>query len=183
MTSFVLGAAKPFRPAYESWRAQAYRAGSAFLSFNPTSQSEMSAPSTSKRLLEIGKNPPSSMEQVLHPEKYWVPERKDQPSKLRDDAVSEVIRTSAGSVIYKDTLGELLCALAVSEPGNRRRRTSRTIWSAAVAGWDGDRIYLVKIESADVATELPLAALWITSWDSARDREEFVDAYAKRARQ
>ncbi|MCP3917834.1 MAG: hypothetical protein GY711_19995 [bacterium] len=117
--------------------------------------------------------PPRSSEQVLHPSKYWNPEKVDEP---RSVSVSTEDLDETWSVTHEDTLGELGCAF-LTTPFDERgdldvsplgllglRFTNR-----AAAGWGGDRYVLLEREGAAL-----LAAS--TVWDSERDADEFLSA-------
>lgn len=128
-------------------------------------------------------NPPRSSEQILHPEKYWDQARRDEPVALDDDAVEKWLARPGRQIVHRNTLGELLAAL-LTEPREAVRDAARmmsaTGWTNPGAmGWGGDRFYLLAAggTEARAANDLKdLKGVWVTAWDSAADRAEFVRA-------
>jgi hypothetical protein len=131
---------------------------------------------------------PRSTEQILHPAKYWESDRRDDPVEVQDKVVLGTVLAGTGSQeLYRDTLGEMLCALLTHvrtwklDPD---RMGASGFWTnTAATGWGGDRFYLLT-ESKDVKAwekepEL-LRGLWITAWDTPKDRAEFLEELAKR---
>lgn len=103
-------------------------------------------------------NPPRSMEQVLHPEKYLgSPGSEDEPV--------EVALPEAGSrkPDFDGTLGEFLIRVLL------RAGTEGEAATDAAAGWDGDR-YAV-LDSGGGSYRL----VWRSVWDSEEDAREFRD--------
>ena len=115
--------------------------------------------------------PPLSTEQVLHPEKYWVPEERDDPVV--------VIRQTADlpkgwSVAMEDVLGELQLALVteLTDGGakvdftNPMSMMTIKYTNSAATGWGGDSVALL------AKGEGRLLHL-VTLWDSEEDADEF----------
>jgi hypothetical protein len=75
-----------------------------------------------------------------------------------------------------NTAGEILAAVATTPPGTQFDMFASSqpgYWTnPAAEGWDGDRFYLLRNGDGE-----PAGAIWITIWDSAADRDEFVAAY------
>lgn len=116
--------------------------------------------------------PPLSMEQVLHPEKYWEASHFDAPRPVPAPDLSAQLG-SGWRKVDEGTLGELLLGALVGaeEPAfddaamvDPRRWTNK-----AAAGWGGDRwtLYRRGDESCTVLA---------TVWDSRRDALEFAAA-------
>jgi hypothetical protein len=113
---------------------------------------------------------PTSSEQILHPEKYWDPERRDDPVAIEPFAASKVLgrkwkRTASGN------LGELVIGVmagAPTPPGlEGMSATDPSQWThRAAEGWGGDRWELWR--RGDQAVVL-LAA----EWDTPEDAREF----------
>ena len=101
-------------------------------------------------------DPPRSMEQVLHPEKYL--DQRDEPKELQ---LSEAIGESVES---EGRLGEFLIRV-LFQPGLARQDAIR-----AAAGWGGDRYALWQDR------EGKYRLVWHTAWDSEEDAEEFFQA-------
>lgn len=120
------------------------------------------------------KSPPRSMEQVLHPEKYWDEGERDEPTVVEFDASA----VDAGWTKQReDTMGELLLAILTTAPdqrggldaSNAMAMMSLRYTNDAAAGWDGDRTALF---SKDGAHYLRL----VTVWDTEKDAAEFLGA-------
>ena len=119
------------------------------------------------------KSPPRSSEQILHPEKYWDPARRDEPKRVDIPDASPVLGegwSSAGTGV----LGEIAIGGLVGAPAPRSddpsAMTSAGGWTnAAAAGWGGDRWELWTNGSRAVV-------LLVTVWDSREDAVEFVGA-------
>jgi len=106
-------------------------------------------------------NPPRSMEQVLHPEKYL--ESVDEPVEV---ALPEARGTEPN---FEGTLGEFLIRVLL------RAGPEGEAAAGAAAGWDGDR-YAVLENGSD-----SYRLVWRSVWDSESDAREFRDvlkAYA-----
>ncbi len=117
------------------------------------------------------RDPPASSEQILHPEKYWNPELRDEPVTVR---VGEAGRRLGRKwrLVGEGVLGELAVALVVGavDPSDPGRFEDGASWThPAAAGWDGDRWELWRRGSKT-------AVLWITAWDTERDAAEFAEA-------
>lgn len=100
--------------------------------------------------------PPSSTEQVLHPERFA---RLDEPTKIELPPLSE-LEAAGYEVVREDTLGELEMGVYFAQTGTAddARR--------AADGWDGDRIRVYRHK------EQPSAVIWLSVWDSVHDAEQ-----------
>ncbi len=132
------------------------------------------APDDYERLF---RNPPLSSEQVLHPEKYWVEAKRDDPIPVAIDAGS---LPEGWSVAREDTLGELGLALFVEPPADRKGIDGPMAVMGvkytfdAAAGWGGDRYVLLRNGEAYL--------LFVaTTWDRAEDAKEMKAELAKLA--
>lgn len=111
--------------------------------------------------------PPASMEQVLHPEKYFV--GKDEP--VRVEAVAPKAWGAAGfKEIGRGVWGEMNIRILLEEWGCGEADATR-----ASEGWGGDG-YVAFKGPGEV-----LAYAWTTQWDSERDAAEFATV-AQRSR-
>jgi hypothetical protein len=104
---------------------------------------------------------PSSTEQILHPEKYFLSRDEPKPASAEDLAAR---LGSDWKVVYKNVLGEfslsVLLNLHLSEERAKR----------SAAGWGGDQILLLEsIAGKD-------AVLVNTVWDTDGEAEEFFQA-------
>ena len=134
------------------------------------------------------KDPPRSTEQILHPEKYWEESKRDEPVVVNDDAAAKTFARPGRWIVHKDTVGEMLIAILTTPPDSKPNlmfmQTSEAWTNAAAKGWGGDRFYLLasgKTAAEAAKTLKDLKGLWITLWDAAKDRDEFVEAYDKNA--
>ncbi len=172
-------------PRYFNALFGSYLVGSAFLARGNLqavlTQADNSA--VGQNFLTAWKTPPRSSEQVLHPEKYWDAARQDEPVLTDDASVERWLTMPGRQVVHRDTLGELLTALLTEPPGNRSpadKLTAAEGWTnVGASGWGGDRFFLLAAgadKSAAAAALRDLRGVWVTAWDSEKDREEFVTA-------
>jgi hypothetical protein len=109
-------------------------------------------------------DPPQSTEQILHPEKYLA---RDEPTLVALPPLTDTL--GAGwHLVEAETLGEFQTSLYLAQ------QVDQTTADTASAGWDGDQ-YAVYINGDDEVL------VFATAWDSAADRQEFVDAYVEYA--
>jgi len=127
---------------------------------------------------------PRSFEQVLHPEKYWESEWCDEPVVLCDETVQEMLSAFGLHIVFRDTLGELFCAILSSPEDRTVNPMAMTLpgyWSnEGATGWGGDRLFLLAREKVDENALQPpeeLLAIWFTQWDSPDDCNEFLIQY------
>jgi hypothetical protein len=107
----------------------------------------------------VWKNPPDTVEQVLHPEKYTSDE---QPVPV---ALKPAVLTSLGSgwtLALEDTAGELVTKIWLDLAGDNEAAV------AAAAGWGGDRIGYYKGPNG------AWGVAWVTEWDSAPEARQFA---------
>jgi hypothetical protein len=107
-------------------------------------------------------NPPTSTEQILHPEKYEAGEDA-LPVAIPADAASRM--GDGWTVALEDTWGEFQTRVWLTESGIPLEEAT-----AAAAGWGGDR--LVVMNGPDDAWAVALE----TTWDSEAEAVEFRDA-------
>jgi hypothetical protein len=105
---------------------------------------------------------PESTEQILHPDAYRGNEHPVEVD-LPDDLDAQL--GTGWTAPLEDTLGEFQLGIWLREHG-----VDTTAAEAATSGWGGDRVAVV--EGPDDAWGVVLE----TTWDSARDTTEFVDA-------
>ncbi len=95
--------------------------------------------------------PPTTTEQVLHPEKYF--DVRDQPMRITLPDESGELGT--GWIRVEDlTMGEYLLSELLTAP--------------VAAGWDGDRFDSYANADGD------FVVVWMTAWDTTLDAEEFM---------
>jgi hypothetical protein len=186
-------------PPYFATLAATYMCGMNFLLRGESMMAAMAAATKDEvgdEFLAAAKDTPRSTEQILHPDKYWKREERDEPIVIDDAWMEKTLAQAAlapGSrVVHKDTVGELLCAVLTNPKGrklNPQLMGSANYWTnTAAKGWGGDRFFLVATGDAGKAGAGAGAGagvgaargVWITAWDSAKDAEEFVSAYEER---
>jgi hypothetical protein len=114
-------------------------------------------------------NPPESTEQILHPKLY----PGDRPVAV--DPGDVVGRLGGGwAEAWRETMGELRIAvwLADGQAGTQEgpKAPIQLPRANAAAGWGGDT--LVSLDGPDGTW----AVVWQTTWDSADDVGQFIDA-------
>jgi hypothetical protein len=109
---------------------------------------------------KIYSNPPSSTEQIIHPEKYFG--TRDEPQAV--SAENFAAKLPSWKIAYKNVLGEfqltLLLSLHVTEERAKR----------SAAGWDGDQVLLLENAAGKNAV------LVNTVWDGIEEADEFFQA-------
>lgn len=105
-------------------------------------------------------DPPTSTEQILHPEKYLTDQR-DEP---RDVSTSDLSQTlgDGWELVTGDTIGEWDIQIMLEE-------LNASNASDAAQGWGGSEYAIYQSESDALAT-------LTTAWDSDEDRQEFIDS-------
>ncbi len=137
----------------------------------------------SENVLAALKDPPRSTEQILHPEKYWQRAHRDEPIVVDDAQLAGLLERDGWKVLYRNTIGELLCALLAVDaqrPLDLIAAGSPAYWTnEAATGWGGDRFFLLsrKPDAAHAEALAEPRGVWITAWDSAQDRDEFLQDY------
>lgn len=122
-----------------------------------------------ERVLRAAADPPSSTEQILHPEKYWT--ERDAPVVLTVSGLpagSDALASSA-----PETVGELSCMSLVDPKGRFLKGLGfqHIPVLPACSGWGGDRLLLRDSGHA----------IWVSTWDTPLDREEFQKAWKTKA--
>ncbi|MCX5672690.1 MAG: hypothetical protein NTU94_15340 [Planctomycetota bacterium] len=137
-----------------------------------------------RNLQAVVKDPPKSSEQILHPEKYWDAGKRDDPVVVNDDAAARLLASPNRAVVHKNTVGEMLTAVLTapkdSKPNLLLMQMADAWTNTAAKGWGGDRFFLLASgPSAEAAGKSlkDLQGVWITLWDTPKDRDEFADAF------
>lgn len=119
-------------------------------------------------------SPPLSSEQILHPEKYWDADQRDDPILVTMGEVGAAMG-SGWSAGLSDVLGELNIAVMVGaktpSPDDPEALMGLSWTNRAARGWGGDRYQLWRKGDRSVT-------LLSTVWDSELDAEQFVAAMA-----
>jgi len=152
----------------------AYMKGQEFLQYGQT-LGDVDSPSTGEVIDRAFREPPRSTEQVLHPEKYWNAERRDEPLAIE----AEVRELPAGwEVLDESTLGELTLALLAGDDATTDFTNPISVYgirytNRAATGWGGDRAVLL-------GSEKGRALHLLTLWDSERDAKQFEELLEER---
>jgi len=152
----------------------AYVLGMGFLLRGQPAQREIEFPrEDAERCFRDG---PRSSEQILHPEKFWDPARRDPPRRVELRA-SPVLAAEGFTLGGEGTLGELLLGPLVGAPTPRTWAPSalaaREWTNEAASGWGGDR-WQLWTRGSDAVVVLA------TVWDTQSDAREFADALPRR---
>ncbi len=151
-----------------------YLEGNKFLVRDSSLLSAAMKTPTSEEIDRAFREPPLSSEQVLHFEKYWDPEQRDDPRKVDLAAVSNAMGMAGWELLDQDTYGELACYVVTEEDlpnlADAGAQMSATWTNEAATGWGGDTLQLYR------GPEGGYMAVWGTVWDSADDAGEFSAA-------
>jgi hypothetical protein len=151
-----------------------YLQGACFVTRSSSLMEGQTAAASNEDIARAFRDRPRSTEQILHPDKYWDPEQRDDPRKV---VFSMLVLPDGWTVQLEDTLGELLLALVTSsrapveatdpsDPTAALGMLLEPFTAPAVEGWGGDRVVL--FTNGD-ASWLRL----VTVWDTERDAGEF----------
>ena len=174
-------------PRYFSAMFASYVVGAAFLAKGElaTLLTQADNRAVGEALLIARRALPRSSEQVLHAEKYWDATRRDEPVIINDKAMDLWLDLPGRHIVHRDTLGELLTAI-LTEPRDTPRDLAKLqsvgAWTnAGAAGWGGDRFYLMANRTGPdvLRTTKGLQGVWVTAWDTPKDRDEFLAALEK----
>jgi hypothetical protein len=132
-----------------------------------------------KDISKLFKDMPLSTEQIMHPEKYYDPDQRDNPilvtlpdlPKVFGAPWTESFNNVHGEFSIWVLLKELFNEDTKRENFKRDTPTSAALKRAA-AGWGGDR-YVV-MEDGKGHTMYA----WYSTWDTEKDAKEFHEAYA-----
>lgn len=104
-------------------------------------------------------DPPASSEQVIHPD------RRHADFAVFDLGVLASRLPEGCRPVFENSVGELQMRILLQEAASGEPLPA--LWE----GWDGDRYLAVRCGERR-------ALLWLTTWDSPRDAEEFASGYA-----
>ncbi len=105
-------------------------------------------------------SPPTSTEQILHPDKYKA-EQRDDPQSVKLPEVSSLIAKD-WKHLGGNCLGEFQTSVLLRRVASGKR---------ASAGWDGDRYEVFEKEDGHQAI------CWVSVWDTEQDAQEFANAF------
>lgn len=152
-----------------------YMKGQAFLTegYKALRRTSEGRVSINDAIAQAFSSPPRSMEQVLHPDRYWIADERDEPRRVTHDADHV---PSGWEVRERDTLGELYLGLVTEPLADRKPIDLANPFSLyailytndAAEGWGGDEVLLL---GRGDARAVHLA----TCWDTPRDAKEFIE--------
>jgi hypothetical protein len=121
------------------------------------------------RVDEVWRDPPTSTEQILHPEKY---DQRENPLAVPRPALTDTLG-SGWRMLEQNTMGEWYTYLILAYGEDPGARLSESRAERAAAGWGGDA-YTAFYNDERNQTVLALH----TQWDSADEADEFAAAFA-----
>ncbi|MCB9880660.1 MAG: hypothetical protein H6832_13480 [Planctomycetes bacterium] len=173
-------------PAYFHVLVANYMAGSSFVAKGAGVLQITMHGSFDDEVRQCFEKPPSSGEQILHPDKYWKEETRDLPVALANREEFEAALTGAceATIIERDRMGEVYMAILTRDPErklNMQLMTNARYWTTkAATGWDGDELFVLERPSETTPDDRKERGIvWLTVWDSDEDRQEFEEAYAR----
>ena len=107
--------------------------------------------------------PPTSTEQVIHPDKYF---HRETALDITLPNIT-TLEKQGWNVIHKEVLGEFLLRTYLEI------MTSKSTASVASSGWDGDQYQILNNAEGDTIL------ISITKWESPKDTKEFYSALSK----
>jgi hypothetical protein len=115
---------------------------------------------------KLFRDPPTSTEQILHPEKY---DRRENPIAIKLPA--QLASFKGWKRIYLGDQGEMGFRIVFRQHGIAKERAER-----AAAGWGGDQLQVFAPASDDGASVDDLVVVNPTVWDAEMDAIEAYDA-------
>jgi hypothetical protein len=111
-------------------------------------------------------NPPTTTEQILHPEKYL----SGEEAVVLDDSPLSTLLGDEWREIKNGALGEWKTFLILAYGDDPLAQQEKDVAASAAAGWGGDQ---VQVYYNDKENSSVLLAHW--TWDTPTDAEEFAD--------
>ncbi len=156
----------------------AYLKGASFLARTENVMTGQQGGATNADIDQAFRSPPKSTEQILHPDKYWKNELRDEPLNVTQAGADELRLPGDWKVLRRDVVGETAIAVWSIAPAQRANATLKDVSNLtgmsftcpAAEGWGGDELILLG------SGEQSRAVRWLTVWDSARDAAEFFGA-------
>ena len=118
--------------------------------------------------------PPLSTEQILHPEKYLDPEKRDLPTEIRLRDPVETLGEKEYESIGAGVVGEFLLRVIGRHFVDEKDGLKADEPVKMADGWDGDFYVIMTHKKSDRDI-----LFWPSTWDSEDEAKEFVDCYLK----
>ncbi len=110
-------------------------------------------------------DPPTTTEQIIHPEKYFV--NRDRPDYPTIPDISDILEQCGYKITYKNTLGEFFIQILLESELSRQDTVK------ASSGWDGDRYIVFENDNKN------RGFIMVSRWDTVNDASEFHKTYLK----
>lgn len=124
-----------------------------------------------KKIDELFRSPPSSTEQILHPDRYLA---HDEPTTISDAPLTSL---APKKHLRSDVVGELSLRLLF------RSRLPEAQADAAAEGWGGDRLLAYASDAKGSAPTVVLMSSWDTETDASEAELAFRELFRKLAGQ
>jgi len=121
-----------------------------------------------KDINKLFKDFPLSSEQILHPEKYYDKEKRDNPILVTLPDLEKLFG-GAWKETFNNVHGEFVIKLLLKEFRSDKLRLGAI--DRAADGWGGDRYVVLEDDKKNTMY------VWYSTWDSEKDAKEFYDAY------
>jgi len=121
-----------------------------------------------KDINKLFKDFPLSSEQILHPEKYYDKEKRDNPILVTLPDVEKLFG-APWKETFNNVHGEFVIKLLLKEFRSDKLRLGAI--DRAADGWGGDRYVVLEDDKKTTMY------VWYSTWDSEKDAKEFYDAY------
>lgn len=121
-----------------------------------------------KDINNLFKDFPLSSEQIMHPEKYYDKEKRDNPTLVTMPNL-ETLFGGPWKESFDNVHGEFATRLLLREFKSDKLRLGMI--DRAAAGWGGDRYVVLEDEKKTAMY------VWYTTWDTEKDAKEFYEAY------
>ncbi|MFH1422762.1 MAG: hypothetical protein ABIH42_08645 [Planctomycetota bacterium] len=112
---------------------------------------------------KLYENPPTSTEQIIHPEKFF--DKIDYPTLFKMPELKKVLGEE-WELLENNCVGELALSILVKEFLTPQKAKK------ASEGWDGDKFQVLEDKKSN-----RIIIAWITTWDSDKDAHEFASIY------
>ncbi|MDX9719818.1 MAG: hypothetical protein RBU37_03660 [Myxococcota bacterium] len=120
---------------------------------------------------QVYADPPSSTEQILHPERYL---ERDEPTLVSFELPSSF--STSGRLVDDNVFGELSCRLYFEQHAVEQGLALEV--NDACEGWEGDRSIAWAWDAPDHPLS-PFVFIQLSNWENAEDAAQFVNAHLR----